>query len=506
MTSVSDAVDPTPDSGHPPGRQLLGQGSVYTLGVALQLGAAALAIPAATRLLGSAEFGDVALALSAQTVLIQVAAVGLPLAILRFYFDRDGSLDGEATARALVVSTAIIAALIVALVLLTGIAWAPALDPESPETLLVGVSLAFPGAVIGACMGLLRAQERPHAFVVVALTASVGAQLLGILGLLVEPQPLSYLAGFAVALIAAAVMALRLTGAWRSRPASRPTLRSALHFSVPTVPNTVSVFVLAVGDRFVIQAISGSSAVGKYQIAYAFGSIGNALVTALQNAWIPITFAASEGVRWASLADTAATVTRLTAFTCGFLALVADAAFSVIVPDSYSPHLLAEVAALVALTSLPVAAYLSRSQVLYWTKHTRPLLWITPPTAAFNLALVAILLPPFGLRGAAAASVIAIFAQAVLTHGAAGRVARVPWRLRRDLGSYAIGAGSVALALLLPDDAAGTTIRLLGATLCGLAFVVAVIHELRSGPPSLREAGSCVGPGGVEGPVIAEQQ
>jgi O-antigen/teichoic acid export membrane protein len=479
---------------------------VYTLGTALQLGAAALAIPAATRLLGSAEFGDVALAISAQTLLIQVAGLGLPLAILRFYFDPADSLDGDARARALIVSTAVVAGAVVAVALLTGIAWAPALDPASPDTLLVAVSLAFPGAVIGACMGLLRAQERSRAFVVVALTASVGAQFLGIGGLLLDPEPLSYVAGFGVGVIAAAVAALNLTGAWRSRPASRQTLRSALRFSLPTVPNTVSVFVLAVGDRFVIQVISGLSAVGKYQIAYAFGTIGNALLIALQNAWMPITFGATEGRRWVSLADTAATVTRLTAYTCGFLALVADAAFSVIVPSSYSPHLIADVAALVALTSLPVAAYLSRSQVLYWTKHTRPLLWITPPTAAFNLMLVAVLLPPFGLRGAAAASVIAIFAQAVLTQWAAGRVAPVPWRLRRDLASYVIAAASVALALLLPHDAIGTTIRLLGATVCGVAFLVSVIDELRSGPPDLGPTGTRVGSGVVEGSVIAERK
>jgi hypothetical protein len=56
-----------------------------------------------------------------------------------------------------------------------------------------------------------------------------------------------------------------------SPPATRSLLGSALRYSIPTIPNTISVSVLAVGDRIVIQAISGSSAVGKYQIANAFG-------------------------------------------------------------------------------------------------------------------------------------------------------------------------------------------------------------------------------------------
>jgi O-antigen/teichoic acid export membrane protein len=460
---------------------------VYTVGTALQLLAAALAIPFATRLIGSSEFGTVALALSVQMLLVQLAALGMPMAILRFYFDRDDApAGGEAMARRLVMSTGFLAAGVVAVVLLIGIAWAPALDPSSPGTLLLGVALALPGAVIGACMGLLRAQERPGAFVVVALTASVGAQALGITGLLVNPEPLSYLLGFAVALLAAAAAALRLTGAWRAGAASGLELRSALRFSVPIVPSTVSVFVLAVGDRFVVQIVSGLSAVGKYQIGYAFGSIGIALITALQNAWLPITFGAAGEHRWSSLAATAATVTRLTAFMCGFLALVAETALGIIVPDGYSPHLLAEVSAIVALASLAVAAYISSSQVLLWTKHTRPLAIITPAVAATNLILVAVLLPPFGLQGAAAATVIAVAAQAALTHVAAGRVVSVPWHGRQNLLSYAIGAAAVAFVLLVPSSTPEELVRLVGAALCGTAFVVTVVRELRprSTPPT----------------------
>lgn len=465
----------------PAGRRLLGRGSIYTLGTASRLAGTLLAIPVVTRFLGSEDYGTVALAIAIQLVVGGIATFGLPNAILRLYFDHDESEDGVAMGRGLIVSTGFSAAAVVGLVMLSAIAWAPALAPGDSEALLIGVGLALPGAMMGSCMYLLRAQERPGAFIVLTLTFSLGAQLLGIVGLSLDPQPWTYLTGVALAYVIGAVVGLRLTGAL-GPPAPWPVLRSALHYGIPTIPMMVSSFILAAGDRFVIQVVSGLSAVGKYQIAYAFGSLGGTLLTSLRSAWLPITFAASEDERWTSLADTAAMITRLAALFCAFLALIADVVLPIIVPADYSPRLLAEVTAIVALSSLPLVAYTSQSQVLLWHKHTRPLAWIAPTAAAFNLTLVAVLLPPFGLRGAAAATVIAVVAEAVLTGWAARRLTEVPWRRRADALSYAIAVPLVALALLLPHTALGTIIRLGVSTLVASAFLARVVAELRSKP------------------------
>ena len=188
--------------------------------------------------------------------------------------------------------------------------------------MLLGVFLALPAGVIGACLALLRAQERPRPFIVITLLASAGAQLLGIAALLIDRQPFAYVTGVAIAFLIAAIASLRLTETLGSPPANRSLLGSALRYSIPTIPNTISVSVLAVGDRIVIQAISGSSAVGKYQIANAFGTLVVGFLVALQNAWIPITFGASEEQRWATLAEIAALVTRLAALGAGVLALL----------------------------------------------------------------------------------------------------------------------------------------------------------------------------------------
>ena len=437
---LAAAADQAGEADDRPGRRLLGKGSIYTLGTALQLSAAALAIPVITRLLGSGEFGVVALAMAIQLMLTGLATLGLPAAILRFFFDHQRKADGAAAARSLIRSSALIAAAVVCPILLTGLIWAPALSPEDPGAVLVGVFLALPAAVIGACLALLRAQERPGPFVVITLLASAGAQLLGIAALLIERQPLAYVTGVAIAFLVAAVVALRLTETLKSPMANRNLLGSALRYSVPTIPNTISVSVLAVGDRILIQAISGSSAVGKYQIANAFGTLVVGFLVALQNAWIPITFGA----------EIAALVTRLAALGAGVLALLALPVLKIVVPGGYDPEHLADVASVAVLASLPTVAFIAHGQVLLWTKHTKPLILISPAAAVLNLILVAVLLPPFGLIGAAAATVLAILAQAAMTSRAAGRIAHVSWHWARDALSYGLAGGLVAIAVLLP--------------------------------------------------------
>lgn len=478
---LAAAADQAGEADDRPGRRLLGKGSIYTLGTALQLSAAALAIPVITRLLGSGEFGVVALAMAIQLMLTGLATLGLPAAILRFFFDHQRKADGAAAARSLIRSSALIAAAVVCPILLTGLIWAPALSPEDPGAVLVGVFLALPAAVIGACLALLRAQERPGPFVVITLLASAGAQLLGIAALLIERQPLAYVTGVAIAFLVAAVVALRLTETLKSPMANRNLLGSALRYSVPTIPNTISVSVLAVGDRILIQAISGSSAVGKYQIANAFGTLVVGFLVALQNAWIPITFGASEEQRWATLAEIAALVTRLAALGAGVLALLALPVLKIVVPGGYDPEHLADVASVAVLASLPTVAFIAHGQVLLWTKHTKPLILISPAAAVLNLILVAVLLPPFGLIGAAAATVLAILAQAAMTSRAAGRIAHVSWHWARDAVSYGLAGGLVAIAVLLPATAWAIGARAATSVLAAgtLLFVVRQQFRLR---------------------------
>jgi hypothetical protein len=96
-----------------------------------------------------------------------------------------------------------------------------------------------------------------------------------------------------------------------------------------------------------------------------------------------------------------------------------------------------------------------------------------------NLLLVAALLPPFGLEGAAAATVVAVLFQAALIGRAAHETAVVDWRWRADFVSYGIAAACAGLALALPDTGWGIAVRAIAIGLAGLGFMRMLAAELR---------------------------
>ena len=174
-------------------------------------------------------------------------------------------------------------------------------------------------------------------------------------------------------------------------------------------------------------------------------------------------------------------MTRLAALGAGVLALLALPVLRIVVPGDYDPEYLADVACVAVLASLPIVAFVAHGQVLLWTKHTKPLILISPAAAALNLILVALLLPPFGLIGAAAATVLAVLAQAALTTRAARRMAHVSWHWARDAVSYGIAAALVAIALLLPAAAWAIGARAAISALAAGTLLIVVRREFRPG-------------------------
>jgi O-antigen/teichoic acid export membrane protein len=462
----------SPSTSAPTTRRAFANASIYTVGNALQLAGAALAVPVISRLIAPSEYGVVGLALTLQAVIGTVLTIGLPSAITRRYYAKDGQPDLRG-AKELVVSAALIAAA-GSLVAVPACALAGSLIlSDGGSALALGAALGFPWAFLGAALALFVVQQRAWGFVAVTLVATVGAQLCAVIALLwLGRRAEIYLAGFLAAALAASVLAAGLLRLRGQRPARRDALSSALRLGAPMVPHTLAVFVIALGDRFVIEAIDGASAVGRYQIAYALGGLAQTLLMGVQNAWIPATFASEDSSRWKSLARTTTDVTRLASLLAGGLALTAPLGLLILAPASYGRDGLIAVTGLIAASAVPWSMYLPRLQILLWEQRTRPLLWISPAAAAINLLAAVLLVPPFGLVGAGVATVLAFAAQALFAH-LATRSTPVPWDVSALRWSV-VGAGAlVTLGIVLPTDTAGIVARAAAcAVVLGLAWIV----------------------------------
>src|SRR5262249_19836000 len=141
----------------------------------------------------------------------------------------------------------------------------------------------------------------------------------------------------------------------------------------------------ASADRIVIAAVLGLAAAGRYQVAYAVGGVGVALVTALNQAWGPLLLGAREHNRWDILTATSAVIHLVAGITAVTLALIAPLALLIAAPPSYGRSGLVPVVAIVAFSALPYAACGTYFQVVFVSGRTRVMAVAAPLAAALNI-------------------------------------------------------------------------------------------------------------------------
>ncbi|MFL5946357.1 MAG: polysaccharide biosynthesis C-terminal domain-containing protein [Gaiellaceae bacterium] len=473
--TATEATSPAPPSDHV--RALVGRGTLYSLATAMQLLVAIIALPIVTRLLPIAAYGEIAVAIVVQLVLALVASVGLPEVLTRTFFK---TADGSRRAAALVALVVATSTAVAGLADLTGSRWSTSLlGLAYTAPLRLAVWSSVPLAVLLTAQALLRARDRAAAFVLSAALATAGTQAAGVIAIVTsERTSAAYMAGFLAGTILAATVTVAASGI-----ALRPLrdvrfVRSTLRISLPVVAHSVSLYVIWAGNRAVLTRLEGRAAAATFQVAYLVGGLTVLFVSAVYGAWSPIVLGADER-RWITLAETSRVVYRFVAAATSAVALAAPVALLVLAPSTYDPRALASTSSIVSLSAIPFAVYTASVLVVIWYGRTVALAVATSVAACANVAINLILIPHFGLNGAAAASVISYTLQALLVGGIAQRLAAVP-----STGAvlFRVTAGTcaaVAAAEAMPTSLPWLVVRV-GAALILLGWLVRAALRIRS--------------------------
>jgi O-antigen/teichoic acid export membrane protein len=449
-------------------RRVLGRGSIYTVGSALQLGAGLLVLPLLTRLLEPEEYGIVAASLVVTTILTILATAGLPFSILRVYFI---GAQGPRDAGSLISMTAISAVGVTAIAALTGPLWSQMFgDIPYGGALAVATWSAIPLAVMRATQNLMRAAERVGAFVLTTGLSSIGAQGLGLL-VAIGGGATGYLVGLLAGYLVAMVAGLWVARGTGMGLPGRALARSAIRVGLPAVPHGLAYYVMSAGDRVIVERLLGLAAVGRYHLAYALGALGLVVLNAVNNAWAPVVFRASPEDRWRVLSDTSVVFVWLASLLAAVLAAGAPLVLAILAPPDYDLDTLAPVSAIVAGSVIPWAIYTAHSQVQLWVGRTGMLAIATPAAAAVNVGLNIVLIPELEFVGAALATVVAYGLLALLIAADARRLASVPWRYAEMALASLIGGGLVTAFALEPTGGMWTAIRVAEMAVLGLAAV-----------------------------------
>ena len=444
-------------------RGMFGRDSVYLVVWVLQIVAAAVATPFVTRLLGPREFGEVASATAIMQVLFVLTGCGLQVAVQRWFAGPDGR---RAAARMLTLSM-LVAALVTVIAMLTGDVWSGLLGFRGfGPNLQLAVVWAGSCAVTTSGLALLRCKDKLFGYALASLMQSVVAQALS-LGFLVwvANSSVAFLQGQVLAQLLAVGVALAFAPPRLLRLRDRALVREGLRFGLPLVPVALGYFVLNVADRLMIQDQLGRSAVARYQVAYNIGDLPMIVLGALTTIWLPRLFAAAEDERQAVLVASRAALQRLLAPVMVGMSLASPIVLSLWAPPDFQPLHLMGVTAIIILSAVPFTAVQSATRDQVSRGATKPVAWSTLGAAVVNIALNLVLIPAFGISGAAVATLLAFAAQYGLLLITTGWT----WSPRREWGSslrLALASIVTLAVAFLPTTPAWLLLRFLVALGC----------------------------------------
>lgn len=446
-------------------RRLLRESTLYSIGnIAPKLGAFLL-LPVYVRFLSQADYGALALLTSLAGILGIVYHLGTDSALMRLHFDRSGRDQASLYSTLTIFSIAMAGSLTVVLALAVGPFFEElfAGTPFIPLGLLA-LLLAAVGSITYVPSTLYRATGQAGRF----LRLNVGSFLVSstisvVLVAVFDLGAAGVLTGQLIATTGVMIVAIVVVSRMGGWTFDAGTLRSALALGLPMFPHALSAWALRLADRWLIVVFIGVSAlearaqVGIYAVGYQLGYVVGIAITSFNAAWSPYFF------RVGYRPSAAALYTQMTTVVLGGFLVVAVGVstlapeiVAVVARPGYEPA--ADVMPVIAFASIFQGLYVMFVTVVFLTKRTGPLAIITFSAAALNLAANALLIPEFGIMGAAWATLLAYAGFAAGTY----LLARRQFPMRIDWGRLALlgltGAGAVLLARTIdpgPSVAAG---------------------------------------------------
>lgn len=432
---------------------------VYGLGGVLQRLVSVLLLPVLTRYLAPAEYGVVGVLDVLATSLVAILSLGFGTSLTVAYF---GHAEREGRERTVSTAFWILAGA-------TGLALAPALPAagriasalvgDATAAPLVTLSLVSSALSVLALPFTLRLQYeqragRQTALSVAAALLTAGFALVFVVGLgrgvlgLLEGRLVGQAAGFL--LYAATFPPGRLAGRGAIDGAAAGGL---LRLGLPMVPSFATLFVLQQGNRWFLSLFEGMDAVGIYTVGTQFGALVALAVAAFNTAWTPYFMGFAERRDEAGPALARAVTWYVLVFGAVTLLVFggARAALMVLAAPVYEPGF--RVAGAAAAAQALIGAYSLFTPPPIFAREIHFTSLVQAATLVLAVAFNLLLIPPWGMIGAALALVLGPLARVaclVAWNRARGeRYLRLPVDRRRVLGFLA-AAVPVAVVLTLP--------------------------------------------------------
>lgn len=416
-------------------KRIASSSGLYAVGEVLNRGLAFLLLPIYTRYLPQSEYGALDLFNAFSGVLFACLLLGMPSALTKV-FHQDCKDDRE---RSRVLFTALSLDLPVLLFgggILFVFAepvgrWIIGAEGMGDLVRLV-VATAVSASLVAIVLSSFRARERAVAFVIVNLLQFVPAMVLNIVLVVHFGMGIQgVLWGNLISSVVSLPVGLWMAGKHDTWRFDRRLVEPLVHFGVLLIPVTLASWVIDLSDRYVLRIFEDLEQVAIYGVGYKIGMILQmAVVWPFQLAWPAVSFsiAKREGHQVSYARVLTYFVLVLTIGVLG-LSLASRSGLAFLAGEPYRTA--ADVVPWVALAYFFNGIHFCLTPGIHIAKKTKVLPLFSGGAAAINLGLNFLLIPRFGVLGAAWSTTVTFFFLAVATWWLSQKVYPVPHELGR---------------------------------------------------------------------------
>ncbi len=444
--------------------------AIYGLGGLVSRILAVLLLPLYTRYLSPSDYGKVETLIALATVIGIVLRMGIHSAFFRFYFD-----SNEPAARLRVLRTSFwftmamaTAGLLVGLVLAGQISDALFGTPDDAELVMAAFVGLWAGMNYEQLTSLFRVEERSTAFVAASLSnvlLTIGATL--VLVVVLDKGPIGVIVGNFTGTI---IVYAALVGYRREQLGlqfDRSLLREMNRFGVPLLPTALFLWITNFSDRLFLVKLADTQEVGLYSVGVRIASAMVLLLTAFRLAWPAFAYSIEdERVARRTYGYVLTYLVALTTWVATSLALLSPWIVEWIAAPAFESS--SRVVGPLAFAAVAFGGYIVVAIGVGRAKRTQFNWVVTGVAAALNVILNLLLIPPYGMMGAAIATIAAYSTMFVGMAWWAQRIYRVPYQWRRVATAAAAG-----IALVVAGKLAGGGLPI--ALLLAVAYPLALL-------------------------------
>jgi len=431
-------------------RRLGKHSAIYGLGGLVSRILAVLLLPLYTRYLSPSDYGKVETLIALTTVVGIVLRFGIHSAFFRFYFD-----SPDPDARRLVLRTSFWFTMAMATAGLLGglLVAAPIADvlfgsTDDAELVMAAFVGLWAGMNYEQLTSLFRVEERSVAFVSASLAnvgLTIGATLLLVVAL--DKGPIGVIVGNFTGTLIVYVVLIGYRRDQLGLQFDRGLLREMNRFGIPLIPTALFLWVTNFSDRLFLVRLADTTEVGLYSVGVRIASAMVLLLTAFRLAWPAFAYSIDDDREARrTFAYVLTYLVALTTWVATSLALLSPWIVDWIAAPAFAES--SRVVGPLAFAAVAFGGYIVVAIGVGRAKRTQFNWVVTGAAAVVNIVLNLLLIPPYGMMGAAVATVAAYSTMFVGMVWWSQRIYPIPYQWRRVLTAAAAGVALAAIGKL----------------------------------------------------------